>query len=239
MSDLSPEAPGGGGATAQPGTVAELGDDDLRDGRGQGDHRTKYPRGAWIWVACEGTYALLIFLICGLHLVMIAGPPGHLGPDWADCWLFALIADEPPRDGNVVSLWSAVFFGGMAGSNLFATKWLYHSWATQWWHRDRVFWRLYVPIQGGILAVFVGFMAVAGIIPGIGENVFGRYLTAAGFGFAVGLLADNVISAVARLIRVTLHQFSNAAARALGRDDSGKPGRDTRRLEPPASGAGR
>ncbi|MGH7021977.1 MAG: hypothetical protein ACREEB_00140 [Caulobacteraceae bacterium] len=119
-----------------------------------------------------------------------------------------LLADTP-NIVRVLQLWLAVFFSGVLGGATFSTKWLYHSVSWNEWNRDRVVWRLSVPILGGLMAVFTGCMIMSGIIPLLSKDLFGRMVSGSGFGFFVGLFADNFLAA--------LQKFATRLLGTLGR----------------------
>lgn len=95
------------------------------------------------------------------------------------------------------------FFSGGLGATIFATKWLYHSVARKKWHRDRILWRLNVPLIGAVLAVFVCFLFARafGITFEKDTLTIATIAQLTGFSFLVGLFADGVLASLERLAR--------------------------------------
>lgn len=197
MVDQTPEKP------------CEDADEEFSDGRERGDHQSHYPRSAWIQIAAECICLLLIATFAGLHVVWTAVPGSSIG------YLCPVVGELPTAHpaGALPAprLWSIVFFSGVLGGVTFSFKWLYHTVARQRWHRDRIIWRLAVPLQGGVLSVFIGCMILAGIIPLLSKDPFARLLTAAGFGFLVGLFADNFIAALQKVANRLLGTLADEA----------------------------
>jgi hypothetical protein len=105
-------------------------------------------------------------------------------------------------------VWLTIGLSGVCGGTVFALKWLYHSVAKDLWHRDRILWRLLVPILSGTLAAFLAFMIASGIVPFFNKNAFSSFYLAAGFGFFVGLFSDNALAALNRL---AIRTFGNVS----------------------------
>ena len=59
------------------------------------------------------------------------------------------------------------------------------------------------------MAVFTGCMIMSGIIPLLSKDLFARVVSGAGFGFFVGLFADNFLAA--------LQKFATRLLGTLGR----------------------
>lgn len=179
-------------------------DDEFSDGRDVGNFKSHYPRQAWVQIALEGGYLLFLAAAAGTHLIFAAMP----GSRW-ECPPLQLAADLPQTYSDTLRLWTVVFLSGVLGAVAFSLKWLYHTVARKTWHRDRLIWRLAVPLQGGLTATFLGAMIMAGIIPLLSKDPFSRVLTAAGFGFFVGLIADNFMAAIQKFANRTLGTLAN------------------------------
>ena len=70
--------------------------------------------------------------------------------------------------GGIAKLWIsfrllAIFCTGCVGGVTFSMKWLIHSVAKGKWHIDRRFWRLMVPMIGGVYACVVMTLFGAGL----------------------------------------------------------------------------
>lgn len=182
---------------------------DFSDGREPGDYDTKYPPTAWRQITAEAVYLLLLSLVCAGHAVALVADASSVVR-----FYLGLIGIAPPGSFQIeaVRLWLVVFFSGILGANVFALKWLYHTVGWGIWNRDRIVWRVFVPLQGGLLAVFTGCMILAGIIPLLNAGMFSRCVTAAGYGFFVGLFADNFVAA--------LQKLANSLLGTLGRSTS-------------------
>ena len=183
-------------------------DDTYSDSRRLGEYQTKYPRSAWVQIGLEGLYLLLVLIATIACLLILALRP-DIAFDQADALLKPkLLSASLQREFQV---WATVFFSGMAGATSFAIKWLYHSVAWKKWNRDRVIWRLSVPLQGGVLATFTGAMIVSGLIPLLNKGIFVRLVSCTGYGFLVGLFADNFLAA--------LEKFAGRILGTLGRSE--------------------
>lgn len=200
MNDQSnPPAEDGAGSLSSDGTF-QITPTDYSDNRKRGDFASRYPFWAWAQIASEGIF-LVTLIIAALTEILIAATR----PDFILSQLTYLLPGySVTLSANVaraVQLWSVVGFSGILGSAAFSLKWLYHSVAWREWNRDRIIWRLSVPIQGGLLALFTGAMIISGIIPLLSKQIFLRILSCAGFGFFVGLFADNFLAALQKFAR--------------------------------------
>jgi hypothetical protein len=184
---------------------------DVSDGRRSGDFTSRYPCNAWVQITLEFVYLCAVLGIAGALLFWV-------GYDLALC------ARQPDR--NVLSalecgvhrelvIWLAISLAGICGGASFALKWHYHAVARWLWNRDRVIWRLTVPILSGVLAVFVAFMIAGGIVPFFNKHAFDNFYIALGFGFFAGYFSDHVLAALQRLAK---HTFG-----LLDQPDGGKP----------------
>ena len=81
------------------------------------------------------------------------------------------------------------------------------------WHRDRVVWRVVVPISSAFLAIFSGLMIISGLVPFLARTPLMVPATGAAYGFFVGLFSDNVLAALQKL-----------AFNVFGTIDKGKSG---------------
>lgn len=177
----------------------------LKDGRDIGDYRSHYPREVWVQIGFELVFvvALLIYAVFGLLNLAVAYiqlPP--IAPCFWPC---------PFPNGDLTAKtkllsWLAIAFGGLCGGCAASLKWLYHTVAKKLWHRDRVLWRLIVPLLSSVLSVFTGLMIHSGLIPFVHTSSLLNLSGGAAFGFFVGLFSDNVL---ASLQRVALKIFGN------------------------------
>lgn len=180
----------------------------LTDGRAPGDWESRYPCRAWVHIAAEGLVlvgSLLasVWLLIELAKKVVIGAPHAFLP-----WLLG----NPPAD-SAIWPWTAVALSGVCGGCAASLKWLYHSVAKGHWHCDRVVWRLTVPLQGGVLAVFTGLMIVSEIVPFLSRASFAAPATGAAFGFFIGFFSDYLLGA--------LHNFALQVFGTLERRRSG------------------
>lgn len=80
------------------------------------------------------------------------------------------------------------YFVGGLGSTTFSIKWLIHSVATGKWHVERIYWRIFVPLVGGVYALAVLGLMRGGFM-GVGDAASGHSWALA---FLVGYFSDGV-----------------------------------------------
>jgi hypothetical protein len=165
------------------------------DNRDKGDFGTRYPRSAWIQISAEAVYLCGVIAVSLAQIAFIANRPENILHE-VRIILSTFGETSSPSMARSFQLWSIVAFSGVVGAACFSLKWLYHSVAWREWNRDRIIWRISVPVQGGVLALFTGAMIISGIIPLLSKQIFLRTLSCAGFGFFVGLFADNFLAAL-------------------------------------------
>jgi hypothetical protein len=175
-----------------PGITTDLAS--LTDGRREGEFRSHYPWQIWIQIWGELAYLLLVLIGSFAALVLLAK---YTVLKETDGLIHSLIG--PPPSGNDLVIWAAVTLGGACGGSTFALKWLYHTVAKQRWHRDRLIWRLVVPILSAMLAVFSGLMIVSGLVPFLSKTPLTLPSTGAAYGFFVGLFSDNLLAGLQKL----------------------------------------
>jgi hypothetical protein len=86
----------------------------------------------------------------------------------------------------------AIFFTGALGGTTFSIKWLMHSVATGKWHKDRFYWRVFVPLVGGVYAVIVMNLFNGGMIGMGGPSNDRSISTVTALAFLVGYFSDGV-----------------------------------------------
>jgi hypothetical protein len=130
-----------------------------------------------------GLFALLLILT-GLSL--------GLSGETLQYPVVALRADPPPVLTISFRL-LAIFFTGSLGSVTFSIKWLIHAAAKGTWHEDRRYWRLLVPLLGGVYACVVLTLWDTGLIGANSAPAQLRpMLSAAGLAFLLGYFSDGV-----------------------------------------------
>jgi hypothetical protein len=180
----------------------------LTDGRKPGEYSSIYSRSAWVQIGIEFAYLVCSQLACFYCLVLLAlyvlhGQKGEL--------IFDLIG--PYKANQHLVAYASIGFSGVCGGCTFALKWLYHTVAKMQWHRDRLVWRLVVPISSAFLALFSGLMIISGLVPFLARAPLMVPVTGAAYGFFVGLFSDNVLAALQKL-----------AFNVFGTIDKGKSG---------------
>lgn len=176
---------------------------DYTDGRLAWDWDTRYPpearqrmnTEAWVLIGMLATSLLGAGVCLGLSNQLIA-----IGLGDVKIWIsFRLLA---------------IFFTGCVGGVTFSIKWLIHAVAKGKWHRDRRYWRLMVPVIGGVYACVVLTLFGAGMFsaqvtqPSEAVQSIATPATAA-LSFLVGYFSDGVsglLSNVANAVFGTLEK---------------------------------
>lgn len=163
--------------------------DGLTDGRQAGDCTSYYTGSQWFQIIFELAY-LLVFLYWGLYHLLLLGKLVVLGDIQGSYLTF--LGNYPENERLLI--WLTVSLGGLCGGCANSLKWLYHTVAKKRWHRDRLIWRLVVPILSAVLASFTGLMVQSGIIPLFNTTLLADPATGAAFGFFLGLFSDNLLA---------------------------------------------
>ncbi|MGE0231278.1 MAG: hypothetical protein AB7O39_09790 [Flavobacteriaceae bacterium] len=103
----------------------------------------------------------------------------------------------------------AIFFTGCVGGVTFSMKWLIHAVATGKWHLDRRFWRLMVPIMGGVYACVVMTLFSSGTFLIHTVQDTSSMAGTAALAFMVGYFSDGVsglLSNIANAVFGTLEK---------------------------------
>ena len=141
---------------------------DYTDGRKPWDWNSHFPLEARKLMNIEA-YVLLAML-----MVSILGSGIFLGLADQTSWI----------DLGNLKLWIsfrllAIFFTGCLGGVTFSIKWLIHAAAKGKWHLDRKYWRLMVPVIGGVYACVVMTLLASGMFSGQAVQASGVASTAA------------------------------------------------------------
>jgi hypothetical protein len=116
--------------------------------------------------------------------------------------------DEAVTAIRVEVRWLITFFVGCLGGTTFSVKWLVHSAAKSKWHLDRRYWRLFVPLIGGVYACVVLTLFDSGVVGTRGGQPREIAMTAA-YAFLVGYFSDGVsglLSNIANAVFGTLEK---------------------------------
>lgn len=196
----------------------------LTDGRDLGDYRSYYDFAAWAQIVAELLY-LVSILVVALGSLAAVGMSIVLG---ASHQVMPELLGTMPNNAALL-LWATVGLSGVCGGATSSLKWHYHSVAKRRWHRDRIIWRLVVPLLSGVLAVFTGLMITSGLIPFFSNTALDNPAIGAGFGFFVGLFSDNLLASLQRLAyrvfgTVNRRGHEEPAEDTSARDGSGRVG---------------
>jgi hypothetical protein len=195
------ETPPGTGAPPELGFAPK----DLTDGRTPGDWRSRYEPAAWIWIAVEAAYLIIVLggVVCGIVVAWLRHP--------ATWWHLS------PLQSATFTRYAYAWLGGTLGGVLFCMKWLYHAVAKGRWHLDRSLWRYLTPlISGGLafatIAIFNSIMATE---PGAAMSG----TKAIAIGFLVGFFSDNALAKFAEVAETLLGPTRRFMPSKHGRQD--------------------
>jgi hypothetical protein len=180
------------------------------DGRLPGDWRSKYPPEARKCINQEAAIlasALLLFTLLSGFFVGVADQSIAIPLNWLAFNLDPTVPVKPPILHVSFRLLAIYFVGGVGGVT-FSIKWLVHSAAKCKWHLDRRYWRLFVPLIGGVYACVVLTLLDSGII-GSGSGEPRAVASSAALAFLVGYFSDGVsglLSNVANAVFGTLEK---------------------------------
>jgi hypothetical protein len=199
-----PSAIASRGPFAVPGTGAS----DYTDGRAPGEWKSDYPpearRGINFEACVLGSTFFALCLLSGLFLGLL-GQPLSLPITW-----FAKQPGEvPPLAVNVDFRLLAIFSLGCLGGTTFSIKWLVHSAARCKWHLDRRYWRMFVPLLGGVYACVVLTLLDSGVIGTQSAGTPRPVALTTAFAFLVGYFSDGVsglLSNIANAVFGTLEK---------------------------------
>lgn len=185
-------------ATAAPMKQPVGGNKDYTDERPRWDWESRYPEEArqkmnaeaWVLVVA------LIVALCGAGFFL-----GLAGQHFSvDTWFGRL---------SISFRLIAIFFAGCVGGITFSMKWLIHAVAKGKWHLDRRFWRLMVPLMGGVYACVVMTLFGSGMLMVQSTEESTSIAGTAALAFLVGYFSDGVsglLSNVANAVFGTLEK---------------------------------
>ena len=192
---VAPASNGGSGLVAPPVAVET---DNRLDHRQPGQWASRYGSSAWVQIVIEFAYLVLMLLTCTVGLIWIGYHVAPSSPDNHQSMALFGIDFTYPKDRRFL-LWMSIGFSGMIGGSCFALKWLYHSVAKGMWNRDRVLWRLIVPILSESVAVFVSMLVASGILSLVDSRFISNFYGACGLGWLIGYFSDNVLASLQKL----------------------------------------
>lgn len=171
---------------------------DYTDERKPWDWDSRYPSQARACMVTEARVLVAMLVVAlfadGISLGL-AGQPVSIDVGKSQIWIsFRLLA---------------IFCTGCVGGVTFSMKWLIHSVAKGKWHIDRRFWRLMVPVIGGVYACVVMTLFGAGLFAAQPTDQTASMPTTAALAFLVGYFSDGVsglLSNVANAVFGTLEK---------------------------------
>jgi hypothetical protein len=194
----APSCPQAADSPEDPMKTPVSGQHDYTDGRKAWDWNSNFPAEARSLMNTEA------FVLIGMLILSLICAGVSLG-----------LADQNMAIGigSGLKLWIsfrllAIFFAGMVGGVTFSIKWLIHSAAKGKWHRDRRYWRLMVPLVGGVYACVVMTLFGSGMFAAK-ETAEKAVATTAALAFMVGYFSDGVsglLSNVANAVFGTLEK---------------------------------
>jgi hypothetical protein len=184
-------------------------DEDLTDERKQGEWQTRYSKHAWLQIIIESIVLIFGLIIC-LYLFYEIAASRHIVKE-----LNIGLNIFESASHHALAL-EAVAIGGACGGFAFALKWLYHGVAHGWWNRDRIVWRLIVPLLSATLALFTALMIGSGIIPIFSVKITEGPRAGAAYGFFVGFFSDNLVGALQRFANHTLGKIGRTEDKQSG-----------------------
>jgi hypothetical protein len=176
------------------------------DGRLPGQWETKYPPAARRCINQEACFlATGMIFFCIIDGILLGMSSQTI------IWPLDFLAKQPDASATVVKIdlrLLSIFFIGCLGGATFSIKWLVHSVAKSKWHLDRRYWRLFVPLIGGVYACVVLTLFDSGVLGSHGGQPREMALTAA-YAFLVGYFSDGVsglLSNIANAVFGTLEK---------------------------------
>ncbi|MER9442778.1 hypothetical protein NKI79_15450 [Mesorhizobium sp. M0340] len=191
------------GSFAVPTKAAEY-----TDGRLPGDWQSKYPQAARSGINREACFLASLLVILALVSGLFLGFSGQL-LQFPIPWLAMPTAAGVTPILTIDSRLLTIFFVGALGGTTFSIKWLVHSAAKCKWHLDRRYWRMFVPLIGGVYACVVLTLFDGGLIGAQSSQQPHSLATSAAFAFLVGYFSDGVsglLSNIANAVFGTLEK---------------------------------
>jgi len=211
--DATPKMPSPTISPPPPGLFAVPGvkSSDYTDERPPGDWESKYPKPARSCINHEACVLAVLLLLTSLLSGLFLGLSGQtlqVPLTWVACQ--AESAHNPPVPMlNIDFRLLTIFFVGSLGGTTFSIKWLVHSAAKRKWHLDRRYWRMFVPLIGGVYACVVLALLDGGVIGAQTASQPRPIALTAAFAFLVGYFSDGVsglLSNIANAVFGTLEK---------------------------------
>ena len=167
---------------------------DYTDGRLQGDWESKYPQAARSCINQEA-YCLCVFLVLLSVLSGILLGLSGQSLQVPMTWLARLTGAAPGASVPVLNIDFRLLIissVGSLGGTTFSIKWLVHAVAKCTWHLDRRYWRLFVPLIGGVYSCVVLTLFDGGMVGAQSAGQPRPIAITAAFAFLVGYFSDGV-----------------------------------------------
>ena len=195
---IAPSKPGIGIDPTLPMKQSFGGDHDYTDDRKPWEWKSRYPEEARKLINTEARVLLgmlAVSLLADGICLGLAGQPVSIEAGGPEIWISFRIL--------------AIFCTGCIGGVTFSMKWLIHSVAKGKWHLDRRYWRLVVPIIGGVYACVVMTLFAGGLFAAQPAEQLSNMSTTTALAFLVGYFSDGVsglLSNVANAVFGTLEK---------------------------------
>lgn len=176
------------------------------DGRALGDWKSRYEKDARRCINREAFFlffVLVFFLVLGGTVLGMADQSVQI-----PLKVLAFEIDSSPPILSVSFRILSIFCVGVIGGTMFSIKWLVHAAAKGKWHLDRRYWRMFVPVMGGVYACVVLTLFEGGLAGGEATQPRSLEMTAA-LAFLVGYFSDGVsglLSNIANAVFGTLEK---------------------------------
>jgi hypothetical protein len=172
-----------------PPMAAPIGTKDYTDGRAPWDWQTRFPREARRAINCEAwtlAAVLIVTLVLSALAIWLAQHEVNLP--------ISLFSRSPESNSQMLLDFRliSVFLSGAVGGTTFSVKWLIHAVAKGSWHLDRRYWRLFVPLVGGVYACVVLTLFDVGMMGGQPPSTGRSIASTAALAFLVGYFSDGV-----------------------------------------------
>ncbi len=180
---------------------------DYTDGRTPGDWESIYPKPARNCInqeACLLTVLLFLTTLLSGAFLGLSSESLKVPMPW--------LARQPDATVLVLNIdfrLLMIFSVGSLGGTTFSIKWLVHAAAKRSWHLDRRYWRLFVPLIGGVYACVVLALLDGGVIGAQTASPMRPLPLTAAFAFLVGYFSDGVsglLSNIANAVFGTLEK---------------------------------
>ena len=172
------------------------GEHDYTDGRKPWEWKSHYPDEARQQMRVEARWLmvmLVVFLFGAGACLGLTGQPMSLDVGGLELSIsFRIIA---------------IFFTGCVGGVTFSIKWLIHAIAKGKWHLDRQYWRLMVPIIGGVYACVVLTLLGSGFFANQVAEKSNAIASAAALAFLIGYFSDGVSGLLSNVANAVFGTF--------------------------------